>query len=108
MDGQTLRRSAARQAAQILVTTMPTRLWPLARVRITRLLGKGDAVRERLLVQELELARAAVLTSDSGDDAADRWLAEFVDLADHYAPLELRSFTDTFEYLLQVIPHHPQ
>ncbi|MER7134649.1 hypothetical protein ABT338_37265, partial [Streptosporangium saharense] len=49
--------TAARRAAETLVATMPTPLWPMALARAVRLLARGDSAREAEVRRRLRLSR---------------------------------------------------
>ncbi len=106
--GAGARDVAARKAAETLAATMPGALWPMARTRITRLLARGDAVREAEFLRRLDASRAALLGAAACDAASarcavvDHWslvLAGFA-RADVCAPALLHAFSDSFAYLL--------
>jgi hypothetical protein len=111
MDRRAVQMAAARQAAQILITAMPTQLWPIARARATRLLGNGNALKEQALLQELEASRITILINGisrpvTRQAVTDKWMGEFAERSNHdpCTPMELRAFSDALAYLLETLP----
>ncbi|GAA3129531.1 HPP family protein [Streptosporangium carneum] len=103
-----VRETAAREAAETLVATMPTLLWPMARARITRLLARGNAAREAELRRRLDLSRGTLMSTTCHDTeatrhaVADQWSLVFAaaSRADAHVPALLHAFSDVFAHLL--------
>ncbi|MEV4091770.1 hypothetical protein [Streptosporangium saharense] len=103
-----VRETAARRAAETLVATMPTPLWPMALARAVRLLARGDAAREAEVRRRLRLSRT-LLTGAAPTEAetvrraaVDQWSLAFTTLRgrDAHTPALLNAFSDTFTHLL--------
>jgi hypothetical protein len=61
----------AETGATALVTAMATDAWTQVRVRVARLLGRGDAERERAALDELDETYAALEVAIGDDESRD-------------------------------------
>ncbi|GII86283.1 hypothetical protein Ssi03_42730 [Sphaerisporangium siamense] len=95
-----------REAARCLAGAMTSAVWPVARVRVARLLGRGDSGRENAVAARLNASRAALLETKDPVATAAHWTADFRTLLtrDPTAARTLSAFTDTITYLLRAIP----
>lgn len=103
-----VRETAARRAAETLVATMPTPLWPMALARAVRLLARGDSARETEVRRHLRLSRTLLTGAAPAEAetvrraAVDQWSLAFTALRgrDAHTPALLNAFSDTFTHLL--------
>ncbi|MFF4412259.1 hypothetical protein ACFYY8_06970 [Streptosporangium sp. NPDC001559] len=103
-----VKETAARRAAEILVATMPTPLWPMARARAVRLLARGDSAREAEVRRRLNLSRTALAEAAPAETetvhraVVQQWNLAFIATRgrDPHTPALLHAFSDTFAHLL--------
>jgi hypothetical protein len=101
------RGATAARAAEVVVASMPTMLWPAVMTRVAVLLGRGDGVREREVARRLEESRARMsgAATEAGirGEITLRWRQELTAAgAGDHAATDLDAFVDAFSYLLEV------
>ncbi|GII65727.1 hypothetical protein Skr01_58120 [Sphaerisporangium krabiense] len=94
-----------REAARCLAGAMTSAVWPVAHVRVARLLGRGDTRREDAVAARLTASRASLLETGDPVATAAHWTADFRALLtrDPAAARTLSAFTDTITYLLRKV-----